>query len=42
MDLMSMLMGAMGSGDSVNALSGKTGATNDQTSKLIAAALPLL
>lgn len=42
MDLMSMLMGAMSSGDSVNALSGKTGATNDQTSKLIQSALPLL
>ena len=42
MDLMSMLMGAMSSGDSLNALSGKTGASNDQTSKLIAMALPLL
>ena len=42
MDLMSMLMGAMNSNDSVGALAGKTGATNDQTSKLISMALPLL
>ena len=42
MDLMSMLMGSMGSSDAVDALSGKLGASGDQTSKLISSALPLL
>ncbi len=42
MDLLSMLMGSMTTGDSVNALSAKTGASSKQISKLIMLALPLL
>ena len=42
MDLMSMLMGAMSSSDAIGALAGKTGASDDQISKLIKMALPAL
>lgn len=42
MDLLSMLMGSMTNGDSVNAMSQKTGASSKQIKMLIALALPLL
>ena len=42
MDLLSMLMGSMTSGDSVNAMSQKTGASSKQIKMLIALALPIL
>ncbi|MBQ8305936.1 MAG: DUF937 domain-containing protein [Blautia sp.] len=42
MNLLDMLMGSMTSEDSVNALSQKTGASSEQTSKLVAEALPVL
>ena len=42
MNLLDMLTGAMTSQESVDALAGKTGASADQTSSLISAALPLL
>jgi len=42
MDLLNMLMGSMTSDASVDALSGKTGTSSEQTSSLITAALPML
>ena len=42
MDLLNMLMGSMATNDSLDALSEKTGASKDQTEKLLASALPLL
>ena len=42
MDLLNMLLNSMTSSSSVNALSQKTGGSSAQTSKLIAAALPIL
>ena len=42
MNLLDMLMGSMTSEASVNALSEKTGASSEQTSKLVAEALPVL
>ena len=42
MDLLSMLMGSMTTKESVEALSKKTGASAEQTEKLLASSLPLL
>ncbi len=42
MNLLNLLLGSMTSGDSVNALSEKTGASSKQVSMLIALALPLI
>ncbi len=42
MNLLGMLMGTLGSGNSLNALSGKTGLSAAKLTKLISAALPLL
>ena len=42
MDLLDMLMGSMATQDSVQALSEKTGASTEQTQKLLASSLPLL
>ncbi len=42
MDLLNMLMGSMSSSSSVEALSGKTGASKSVVSSLISAALPML
>lgn len=42
MDLLNMLMGSMATDDSLSALTKKTGASKEQTEKLLASALPLL
>ena len=42
MNLLSMLMGTLGSDNSMNALSAKTGLSSANLSKLLAAALPLI
>ena len=42
MDLLNMLMGSMTTDDSLNALSGNAGTSNEQTSNLLSAALPML
>ena len=42
MDFMSLLMSAMTNSDAISALAGKTGASDDQLSKLIKGALPML
>ena len=42
MDLMSLLLGTLTSGDSVNALSQKTGLSSDKLVKLVTSAIPVL
>ena len=42
MDLLNMLLGSMTSAESIDALSEKTGASSEQSQKLIVSALPLL